>query len=298
MESSKKDFMILTAKDVRSLLEEKNYAEDEFKLKPLSKRNENLFMLTPKGYKHYSELSDSLIVGNIRYWQKHYCDYSLYEYLKKEKRKRNIIGQLRLSGENDDIIKYDVRKPRNKHTVGYCWVGGNQFVRIVSFNPFLLLIPLILAGIIAFLFSSCPKEDTVLPWADQSEIIDSKGNEETTQAPLCYFVPYPKQITLTENNKTIPLRNVAENEGNYYISYEIYVDNKHIKIRDIQKDEDPNNAYITGLIKPGDPYNIDLWSKLDAGTYKLVCRATEYGYKDKDKKDITYDLTTTLVVEK
>lgn len=292
------EFNIYTAHDVRKLIHKTDCNEDEFKLKRLNKKSSNIFMFTNKDFELFTEFNDAQIVGNIRYCQRHYKDY-MADDLAREKNKKNIIGQLNLTADKDDIVKYDVRKPKAYHAIGYVWLGNDKFLRVTSINPFFIFIPIFLAGIIALLFSSCPKDDTMLPWAQQSEITESDNDNNNTSAdPLCYFVPYPEKIVLSEDSRTISLKNVSENTGNYYISYEVLIDGERIKLRSVKESENADNAYITGLINPGEEIELDLWSKLDEGTYKLTCRATEYGFENKDKKDISYNLTSYLVIEK
>lgn len=306
-----KKFNIYTVSDVRQLILEKGLEYDDILNDELNERQKRLitqlnrdssfiYILTPNGFEQYSEEYDVQIVGKIRKRQRHYTDYVDFDELKKQKAKKKIIGCCRLSidSNSEEWKKYDVKRSSNSHTVGYAWVGGNQFLQVTTFNPLLLLIPFFLACMIAILFAACPKDDVILPWAIPSDITADAEQDKQPQAELCYFVPFSEQITLTKDNKTIPLRNVKENSGNYYISYEVFVDGEKMQIRDIEPGENPDNAYITGLIVPDEKVDLDLWSKLDAGTYNLVCRATEYGFDTKDKKDIHYDLTTTLVVEK
>lgn len=295
-------FNLYTISDVRELIQKENLEPDIYNdadndrlkhlLKPFNRKTEKIYIFTKKGFEKYSENYDVEIVGKIRKRQKYYTDYVDFIELKKNKTKKNIIGRCDFSAENDSLEdkKYDVRASDNSHTVGYAWVGNNQFIQVTTFNPLLFLIPFILACIIIILLSSCPNPDVVLPWAEQTDISDENSDNNPQQAPLCYFVPFAEKITLTEESKEIKLRNVKENEGNYYISYEVFVDGKIIDIS--------GDTSSTGLIMPGNQVNLDLWSKLDSGTYNLVCKATEYGYQNKDKKDINYDLTTTLVVEK
>lgn len=291
-------------RDVRELIDEQKLEPDIYSglnyqtkhlLKQINKRYENIYIFTKLGFQRYSENRSAQVVGKIRLRQRRYKDYADKEYLIKEKSRKNIIGSCELNTENSEPKKYDIKEPGQSRIIGYAWVGGNKFVEVTSLNLIYLLIPLYIAIIMACIFSNCPKpDDMVLPWADQSDI-ENREKDTPEEAPLCYFTPFPETVTLTSENKTINLRNVAENKGNYYISYEIFVDGERIKIRD---DADDETAYITGLIEPGNNTSVDLWSRLEPGTYKLVCKATEYGYENKDKKDIQYDLTAALVVEK
>ncbi|MDE5985375.1 MAG: hypothetical protein K2H13_08995 [Eubacterium sp.] len=306
-----KKFNIYTVLDVRHLILEQGLECDdifndelnEYQKHLITQLNRNgsfTYILTKKGFEKYSEEYDVQIVGKIRKRQKHYTNYIDFDELKKQKAKKKIIGCCKLSidSNSEEWKKYDIKRSDHSHTVGYAWIGGNQFLQVTTFNPLLLLIPLFLACMIAILFAACPKDDVILPWAIPSDITETADNDSQPQAELCYFAPFSEQITLTKDNKTVSLMNVKENNGNYYISYEVFVDGEKMQIRDIASGEDPGNAYITGLIVPGEKVDLDLWSKLNAGTYSLVCRATEYGFDTKDEKDIHYDLTTTLVVEK
>lgn len=292
-------------RDIRKLIDEQELEADIYSglndrtkhlLKPINKKYKDIYIFTKLGFQRYSESRPAKVIGKINVKQHRYEDYADEDLLTEQKLRKRIVGCCELNTKDGERKKFDMKEPGQSHIIGYAWVGGNWFIEVTSFRLIYLLIPLLITVIIACIFSNCPKPDnTVLPWADQSDTDGDENNNTGGEVPLCYFTPFPETVTLTSEKKTIKLRNVAENKGNYYISYEIFVDGERIKIRDNASDE---SAYITGLIEPGNHTSVDLWSKLDEGTYKLVCKASEYGYKNKDKKEIQYDLTAVLAVEK
>lgn len=71
----------------------------------------------------------------------------------------------------------------------------------------------------------------------------------------------------------------------------------------------PNKVYDTGAIKPGrqidgsNDANLDLYNRLDTGTYKLTAKATQYQYEPNSKGEhlktsVGQNIITTLVVDK
>lgn len=271
----------------------------DFKLKSLNKKQKEIKMFTPKDFKKYQENFDVNIVGNIRKRQNRYKNYDDEVELRKQKKRKKIIGRAKLPMPDDvNGTKYfkekssgitykyfDVREANKVHTVGYAWVGDNKFLRVTSFNPLFLLIPLIIALIISVCFTHCPQDiSDILHIEEGTPITDEQSNENNKQSNLWYFEPFDEYTVLTKDSKNIVLKNLAVNDGKWLCSYEIMVNGETV--------------HTTGAILPSNAIKYDLWSQLDAGTYKLVCRSTEYDYNTHEAKGGHYDITTTLVVEK
>ena len=84
---------------------------------------------------------------------------------------------------------------------------------------------------------------------------------------------------------------------------------KYILMKPLMNINEPDKVYDTGAIKAGyqvdgtkDP-NLNLYDRLDAGTYKLTAKATQYKYEANAKGEhlktsVGQNLITTLVIEK
>lgn len=294
-----KEFPKYKILDIQPLAEQNENID--FKLRLLNKKQKSIKIFTPKDFKKYREDNDVNIVGNIRKRQRRYDNYLDDVSLRKEKRKKNIIGQARLLMPNDvkgtqyitelpndtKYKYYDVREANKVHTIGYAWVGDNKFLRVTAFNPLFLLLPIFLALLIALVIMLLPqdvKDNIHIDIEPNNPVTEDKPNTNKPKTDLWYFAPFDETTVLTEDNKEIILSNLAVNEGKWLCSYQIMVDGKTI--------------HTTGAILPSNVVAYDLWSKLDAGTYKLVCRSTEYDYTTHEAKGGHYDITTNLVIKK
>lgn len=271
----------------------------DFKLRSLNKKQKETKMFTSKDFKKYQEDNDVSIVGNIRKIQNRYTNYADEIELRKQKRRKKIIGRAELQMPNDvkgskyfkekssgNLYKYyDIREANKVHTVGYAWVGENKFLRVTTLNPLFFLIPIILALIILVCLTHCPQEvKDILHIEDGVSIPDDTSNSQKKQSDLWYFEPFDETTVLTKDNKEIVLKNLQINEGKWLCSYEIMVNGKTV--------------HTTGAILPSNAVKYDLWSQLDAGTYELVCRSTEYDYNTHEAKGGHYNISTHLVIEK
>lgn len=314
---------------------------EQYKHKVLFKNKcltDDVMMFTKSDFKKYRENNDAYIVGKIKKQQKHYKVYekspngSLLSYppqsitveeLISKKQKKNIIGsatmeypefaekvtdkqKCKLSDtDKPEYSKmYDVKEHNNSHTVGYAYIGDNKFLQVTTFNLLWLLLPLLLAIIIAVVLHSCPNIDLPFDTADGTSIDNNKQPIVTEQLPNCDYLIFPETITLTKDNPTIKLCNLSSNEGLWYISYQVYINNE--PLMDIN---DPSKIYDTGAIKPGfqidgtKDANLNLYDRLDAGTYKLTAKATQYKYEPNSKgqhlrTSVGQNIITTLVIEK
>lgn len=327
--------------DTRQLVNE--LPEDErnqYKHKVLFKDKalkDAVMMFSKDDLKKYRENNDVYIVGKIRKKQKHYSVYEdksqnkSYSYppktislddLIEEKQKRNIIGSATMQvsdfvdNVSDDKKKkildteeptyakmYDVRENGNSHTVGYAYIGNNKFLQVTTFNLLWLLLPLLIAIIIAMVLHSCPN-DNPFDKADDSPIDNDNQPVATEELPNCDYLLFGETVTLTKDNPYIKLCNLSSNEGLWYISYEIYIDDE--PLMDIN---DTNKIYNTGAIDAGyqvdgtKDANLNLYNRLDAGTYKMTAKATQYKYEANSKgqhlkTSVGQNLITTLVIEK
>ena len=312
---------------------------EQYKHKVLFKNKcltDDVMMFTKSDFKKYRENNDAYIVGKIKKQQKHYKVYekektknsvpyppksiSLDELI-AEKQKRKYIGFATMqypefsekfgvnciSYDTDQPTyakMYDVKEHNNSHTVGYAYIGDNKFLQVTTFNLLWLLLPLLLAVIIAVVLHSCPNIDLPFDTADGTSIDNNKQPIATEQLPNCDYLIFPETITLTKDNPTIKLCNLSSNEGLWYISYQVYINNE--PLMDIN---DPSKIYDTGAIKPGfqidgtKDANLNLYDRLDAGTYKLTAKATQYKYEPNSKgqhlrTSVGQNIITTLVIEK
>lgn len=290
----KEKFNFYSILDAKKLIKQSVIKDDEqkkYKFKKVNHKQKDIFMLSKKSFKAYDEVYETRIIGRIRKRQVRYKDYKNYDELVTKKTNKNIIGKCKLTLNDNKSKNYDIRKKANRHIVGYAWIGEDKFLEVTTFNPIWLLIPIILAIIIAIGFNFYPQGDNPFKVADSTGIENQDNGSNIQDYPLCYYIPFSETITLTNDNRYIKMANVKENAENYYISYEIYVDNQPIL-------DEEGNTYSTGAIEPGQQVKYDLWSKLDKGTYMLSCKATEYDYKTKEQMYITYELTTTINVVK
>ena len=326
--------------DTRQLIEKLPEDErEQYKLKVLFKNKaltDNVMMFSKADFKKYRENNDAFIVGKIKKQQKHYKVYekeriknsvpyppksiSLDELI-VEKQKRKYIGFATMqypefskkfgvnciSYDTDQPTyakMYDVKEHNNSHTVGYAYIGDNKFLQVTTFNLLWLLLPLLLAVIIVVVLHSCPNIDLPFDTADGTSIDSNKQPIATEQLPNCDYLLFSEKVVLTKDNPYIKLCNLSSNEGLWYISYQVYIDDK--PLMDIN---DPTKVYDTGAIKPGyqvdgtKDANLNLYDRLDAGTYKLVAKATQYKYEPNSKgqhlkTSVGQNIITTLVIDK
>lgn len=274
-------FKTYQIKDVRILLSDLSTKEN-FHTKAFNRKFSDVHIIPPKDFEKYRENNYVKIAGRIRKRQRKYNDYAEQE-LANAKLKENIIGKCIL--KSDDKEKYyDVTESTGKHITGYAWVGQDLFLEVTSINFFFLLLPLLLALLIAVCLSSCPGE---LPSIDvvDGDPISSTNAPDIEQPPNVDLVTFPETTVLNENNKTIKLVNLESNAGNYYISYELYLDGEQL-------------GADTGAIKPGEQLEVDLWTELNSGEYELKAVATSWDYETKQPMPVKNTLITTLAVEK
>lgn len=275
--------------------------EDKFKLRVLTKKSKKTFILSKKAFNTYTDDNDVVIVGKIRKKQCRYKEYEDKEKLIQEKKKKKIIGQAKVPVETKDneplFKKYDVKKDNGRFTYGYAWVGGNRFIRVTRFNPFLIIIPLLLIIGILLGLMFIPEEPIIdLPFADGTKMPESVS-EDIDNNNYVTFVPYQENITLTEDQKWIPFINPTENKDKWYLSFSLYVNGEPFI------DKSTGETYSTGLISPDSEENnvvlYNLYDQLDAGTYYVQAVADAYDYETKDKtvKPPGY-LTTTITIVK
>ena len=299
---------------------------------------DSVMMFSKSDFKKYRENNDAFIVGHIRKRQKHYKVYeqsskgSLLSYppqnltveeLINKKQQKNIIGsatmefpefaekvtekkKCKLSDTDKPKYSkmYDVKENNNSHTVGYAYVGDNKFLQVTTFNLLWLLLPLLIAIIIVIVLQNCPNGNNPFDTADGTTMDNDNRPVATEQLPNCDYLLFSEKVVLTKDNPYIKLCNLSSNEGLWYISYQVYIDDK--PLMDIN---DPTKVYDTGAIKPGyqidgtNDANLNLYNRLDAGTYKLVAKATQYEYKPNSKgqhlkTSVGQNIITTLVIDK
>lgn len=279
-----KNFNVFHVLDVRKLLDAElsENERESYKLRILSKKNSETFIFTKKDFKLYAEEHDVSISGKIRKHQQHYTDYADFYELRKNKAKKNIIGCCNLQVETgaDKLKKYDIKQSDNSHTVGYAWVGKNRFIQVTAFNPLLLLIPFLICGVIAAMFSSCPAPDTIPPWADQQPYSDAAPTEPDPGSNFAVVVN--REYHVSAEDPAIELKNYIKNEKS--ISYNVYTE---------------SGTYIgsTGLIKPGNKADLNIYSALNTpGEYRLKLNAVSYN-EDGSENPIDGNIFTTVIVE-
>lgn len=300
--------------------------KEKYKTKLLYKKQENIFMFSKKAFKKYRENHDTIVAGRIRKRQSKYKTYenhneyppNCFDEFIKSKRDKKITGSAKLSlPENisdnryyvdkcfNKIKLYDVKEADNQHTVGYAYIGNDKFLQVTAFNPLLLLIPLLIAIILLSILHFCPSDKLPpLDIANGHTISDTTQPSSTEQLPNCDYLLFSEKTVVNKDNPGIRLCNLKSNSGLWLISYQIYIDGELLK--DINN---PDNAYTTGAIKAGfqidekTDKNLNLYERLDAGTYELKCVGTQYQETPNDKGEhlvtpVTNTLTTTLIVEK
>ncbi len=322
-----KKFNLYTVADARDFVEAHIPSEnqDDYKYKKLHRKQDEILLLKRKSFEKLKDEIDTplIVAGRIRKRQLRYKDYKGYNELVEKKNKKKIYGKSTLllpcnsdEPSNKDYKDYDVRKDANRHIYGYAWIGDNKFLKVTTFNPLLLLIPLICVLLILFLFKGCPDDFNPIDIIDD-DITDTTTQSDQEQAPLCYYVPFNEKTQLSSDNPYIRLLNVKENEGNYYISYEVYIDNELIYFENRDgifyiTDESSNAVKTIGVIEPNKQAALNLWEGLSEGDHELIVIATDYDYsllneyRTKQKqallkqatKPVTHTLKTTLVVEK
>lgn len=305
-----------------NVLTVRSFKNERYKTKEYRKEDFKPFLYLSKSeFKKYSKENDVAVAGSVKINQKHYEDIENADDPEKvlgKKYQKHIIGifQAELDGVytaqsfDDDSLnlskmqKFDLyEKLSFYHCIGYAYVGGKKFVKLCKFSliPFLILLLLLLGLLICFLFPVNSDLTQAPPIADGDTITNEPSSSNTEQAPLCYFEPLPKEITLNSDNRNVQLKNVSENKGNYYINYEIYI-NDELQYLIIENKtyyiSDTGTQTFTGLIQPGDSVTVNCYNALDAGTYDLTCKAIEYDYSTKEEQLLTYDLKTVLIIDK
>lgn len=302
-----KNFKKLYIRDARLLIEQTANDEPQFKYRTLKKKSKGYQILAKKSFDKYCDEHDDVhIVGKIRKRQIKYTDYASDDELIREKQKKKITGQVILDVPDSKPKKYDLKKDKHCHTYGYAWVGDYNFVRVVTLNPLFIILPLLIAALIVAGILLCPK-------APQSPFVPANGSEitnqdnepvATEQLPNCDYLLFDETVTLNKNNQSIKLCNLSSNEGLWYISYQVYIDDE--PLMDIN---DPGTIYETGAIEPGfqvdgaHDANLNLYHRLPAGQYKLTAKATQYQYEANEngehlKTSVGQNITTTLVINK
>lgn len=278
-----------------------------YKLKKLFRKQERILVFSKKAFKNYRENNNAIVVGSIRKRQRNYNDYIDYEELVKAKKKKQIIGCADLDIDKG-VKKYDIRESRNKFIYGYAYVGENKFIEVTRMNFLVLLIPLLLALLLIGVLHFCPNNEN--PPIPPIDIVDGNDINDTTQPttlkqlPNCDYLLFSETTTLTKDNPSIRLCNLKSNEGLYLISYEIYIDN--VKLVDLNN---PEKTYSTGAIKAGQQIdgsidnNLNLYERLNAGTYELKCVGTQYLEETNEKGEhlvtpVKNTLKTKLIIEK
>ncbi|MGN0005336.1 MAG: hypothetical protein ACI37Z_05140 [Candidatus Gastranaerophilaceae bacterium] len=204
---------------------------------------------------------------------------------------------------------YDVGKTKDAGICGYAYIGNDQFLEVSKkFLPiwiwWLISLLLVIGICVGLLFS---KNGNKLPFVtnEGTEITDNSNQPVAVESlPNVDYLLFPETVTLTAENPYIKLCNLASNEGLWYISYQVYIDGE--PLMDLNN---PDKVYDTGAIKPGfmvdgsnDP-NLDLYNRLDAGTYELIAKATQYKYEPNENDEhlrtsVGQKIQTTLIIQK
>ena len=299
--------------------------QDDYKYKKLYRKEKDTLVLNKKSFENLKDEIDTplIVTGRIRKRQLRYKDYEDYNELVDKKNKKKIYGKATLPFHT--YKRYDVRKDANRHIYGYAWIGDNKFLKVTTLNPLWILLPLLII-LICVLLHGCPSDfNPVDVFDNPSDITDDKPTEQAEASPLCYYVPFNEKTTLTKDKPIVKLLNVKENEGNYYISYQVFINGKPQKL--VVKDgmfylsdgNEENSVSSTGLLAPNKQILLNLWEGLDEGSYEVTVVATDYDYsvinditnnsglysnkkkgelQDKATKPVTHTLKTTLIVNK
>lgn len=245
------------------MLQDVEVHQEKYNLRNLSSKNlGSCLYFSPRDFKDYAENNKAFVVGAVKINKRN-----------KKSHDENAKGTCFVYDKNDEKVSFDIL-PANQSgykIIGYGYVGNNDYVELIEMSLIPLLIPLIIAILIGVVLCSCPKDGN-LNWANDNNITNQSSTTQVEEKPLCYFVPFSETTTLNKDSKYINLMNVPENKGNYYISYEIYIDGKPIK-------NESGEIYQTGYIEPSKQVSYDLWSVLDNGEYDLTLIATEYDYE-------------------
>lgn len=280
------------------MLQDVEVHQEKYNLRNLSSKNlGSCLYFSPRDFKDYAENNKAFVVGAVKINKRN-----------KKSHDENAKGTCFVYDKNDEKVSFDIL-PANQSgykIIGYGYVGNNDYVELIEMSLIPLLIPLIIAILIGVVLCSCPKDGS-LNWANDNNITNQSSTTQVEEKPLCYFVPFSETTTLNKDSKYINLMNVPENKGNYYISYEIYIDGKPIK-------NENGEIYQTGYIEPSKQVSYDLWSVLDKGEYDLTLIATEYDFELLNKaQESTFQkqkmldeatmpnptkLTTKLIIEK
>ncbi len=296
--------------DAQQLFKANGEEIKKYKFKRLNAKQDDVFMFSKKDFELYRKKHNVLIVGSIRKRQRRFKTYEKpwcfppedYESFVHKKQQNNIIGTAEI--ESDDFISlYDVRESNHQHTIGYACIGKNKFLQVTAFNPLLLLPLLLIICLVLFLFHDCSNSGEQLDIVSE-KLIETADTDDPKQLPNCDYLLFSETLTLTEENQYLRLCNLKSNEGLWLISYQVYIDDKPL-----MRIDNPNKEYNTGAIKAGyqidgsNDENLNLWERLDAGTYELKCVGTQYCEKENAKGEhlvtpVKNTLKTKLIIEK
>lgn len=250
--------------------EKENY---EFK-KLGNKNNVECLYFTEKEFEEYQEEHDAKIIGNVKIRQKKYKNPEKAENREKayqKKYEKDILGVCRLKFTDDYFEKhqnkldepyrdFDLYKSENKHCIGYAWVGENQYVRLVKYNPFIFLIILFLVlGIIfglCFCRNSKPQPDKTID-DNGTKITEQNTNADGVPIADNHYLYVWKTKTVSSDKKTVALINHPDNK--VYLCYDIL-------------DEQGNLLDSTGSFGPNSQVDYDFYSLFNGkkGTYNLT----------------------------
>lgn len=287
-------------------------AKDEYKCRQRkNKMLEPFFFLTRKGFKKLKDEHDDIqVIGDVKLLQQKYKEIDS-DTVESEKLKRKIKGTVMMKqAQTDEYQKYDLYEQNNfRHCVGYAMVGETKYVRLVKFSPLFILLFLLLALLLIGTITHCPKVDPI-PIVIGDDITEQQ--EEMTDSPICYYVPFEEITVLDKEHPNFVLSNVESNKDTYYISYQVF-------INDVPMTNKDGSTYSTGAIPPGKQVSLNLWKQLDKGVYEIKVIATDYDYKllkelseneksyssseyasllSKAMKPVSHTLTTTLKIVK
>lgn len=205
---------------------------------------------------------------------------------------------------NDGEVYYEIQEPKSDFVKGYADVGDGKFLEVISHKIIILwfLLFLLIIGGMFFAINNNKRDidEDNIGTCNIGHITDiDDGTEEKPPTieeqfgdyPNVFLDPIDKEITLNSRNDVLHLKNKIWNKDNFNMTYKVYIDGEPLIIN--------GKEYVTDMIEPGKETQLNLWSLLQAGTYKVELKTTQY-YIPEDNKlmDVSYTLNTTIKINK
>lgn len=228
----------------------------------------------PKEFQNYKESNSVNVVGTVKINQKRYKDTANDNSTVPDINKKlgkGIIGVCYFSSKKSINAKmFDLynSKPKCYCTIGYASVGNGEFVQLIKFNPFWIVLLALIVLLIICGLRGCNNPENPF------DVVN--GNEITTEAPTYddfmannHYLYVWKTKSVTQDKPTVALINHPDND--VYLCYDIYKDDEKLD--------------STGAFAPNSQIDYDFYNLFNGekGTYNLKLVIKVYDLETKDE---------------